>query len=238
MNEQPSGGLPTTEYWYSCQPFLAWCVNHYFYGGKHYAYLARPFHPYREKNPRSSNPLRIYESLYEAWRDRDPFDNQVVGLRLRLQAGLDAHETMLGTVRYTLLTEIVQRIGVEYFLPIVYRVDIKPIDEARLLRQGSGLSGSREYVVTDLGEDEFGVLFSDVDERFRIRGDRYALKYWKAVMGSFLDILYGRVFPPPQPPRAQVVDVFAELAAGDLREDEVLGILWEAQDFRLVDSSC
>lgn len=59
------------------------------------------------------------------------------------------------------LRTICDRAGLEYFYPVVYRVDIDAIDGARKTVAGSGVAGSREVLVSDLREGEFDLLFAD-----------------------------------------------------------------------------
>lgn len=51
-------------YHYSTTSFLAWSINHYFFHGVHYVWAAGDFYPYRQSNPKSSNPLLIYTDMY------------------------------------------------------------------------------------------------------------------------------------------------------------------------------
>lgn len=67
-------------YYYGTVPVLAWIINHYFYGGVHYSWLAEPFAP-MDVNPKSSNPYLIYGDLYWAWIKRDRFDKFVKDTR-------------------------------------------------------------------------------------------------------------------------------------------------------------
>src|SRR5438128_2282301 len=64
-------------HYYGTKTVLDWIFAHYFFGSRHHAWVAAEFYPYRRNNPRSSNPLLLYEEFYEAWRDRDD-DNAMV----------------------------------------------------------------------------------------------------------------------------------------------------------------
>ncbi len=151
------------KYYYSTQPFLAWCFNHYFYGQKHFAWVGAPFYPYRQANPRSSNPLRIYEDLYEPWKDQDDFSPVIAQKRLSLRNGVIAHAGNLPPGLDHRLKVVCDRIDTVFFYPIVYRVNIDTIDSSRLIVAGSGLVGSREYRIADLSEAEFDLLFIDLE---------------------------------------------------------------------------
>ena len=83
-------------------------------------------------------------------------------LRLGLHKGLRQNEPRLGSGVCARLLVVVDRIGPPFFLPIVYRVDPGAIDRSGGEQQGSGLTGSREYLVADLREDEFQVIVFDV----------------------------------------------------------------------------
>lgn len=63
----------------------------------------------------------------------------------------------------TRLTKICDKAEVTFFCPIVLRLDIDQIDGARRKTAGSGASvGSHEYLIPDLRENEFDILFLDV----------------------------------------------------------------------------
>jgi hypothetical protein len=157
--------LPRPNDHYSTQPFLAWCLNHYFYGGVHWAYLGKPFYPYRLPNPRSSSPLRLYEDLYEPWMDRDPYSAVIQQKRINLIKGVVANEQKLAHGWSDRLITICERVDIAFFYPIVYRVDIDRIfPEQRVRIAGSGTFGSHENRIDDLKEPEFEILFLDYQE--------------------------------------------------------------------------
>ncbi|HKP74653.1 MAG TPA: hypothetical protein VJT67_03885 [Longimicrobiaceae bacterium] len=149
-------------YYYGTVPVLAWILNHYFYGGRHYAWLAGEFHPLRT-NPNSSNPYVIYGQLYAAWAWRDAWDKYVKELRKSLQSGVDAHQDArtIDTSLAKRLHMMCETVPVELFYPVVYRVDIEQIASERRMVDGSALIGSDEFLVCDLGETEFELLFVD-----------------------------------------------------------------------------
>ncbi|HEX8696913.1 MAG TPA: hypothetical protein VF746_31125 [Longimicrobium sp.] len=154
-------------FYYSTQSFLAWCLNRHFYDDVHYVYVA-PFYPYRLPNPKSSNPLEIYKDLYQPWADRDEFDNFITIHRIKLKKGIVAKESegvVDGDTAQRLLN-ICDHVSVKFLYPIIYRVDIEAVGDWRLHKAGSGLLESDEYLIRDLGGDEFDLLFYDehVDE--------------------------------------------------------------------------
>jgi len=155
-----SGGMARR--YYSTQPFLAWCLSHFFYDERHFAYVGAPFHPYKRSNPGSSNPWKIYGAQYEPWYDRDPYDAQVEQKRRNLRKGVAFQAHALGPALEYTLAWICENVDQAFFMPIVYVVDIDSIDPVRLHKSGSALLvPSDEYTVGDLSEDEFEVLFFD-----------------------------------------------------------------------------
>ena len=154
-------GALVTNYAYSTQPFLAWCLNHHFYNQTHYVWAAQPFYPYRLANPKSSNPYLIYRDLYEPWQDRDPYDKFILQFRLNLRAGAEANAGGLPPGWEPRLKTICDRIDTEFFYPLVYRIDLDAIGAWRQQVAGSGLRGSSEVLMTDLKTGEFAMLFND-----------------------------------------------------------------------------
>jgi hypothetical protein len=151
------------QYYYGTVPTLAWILNHYFYNRVHYTWLAEGFHPLLT-NPKSSNPYLIYGDLYSPWANHDPFDKYVAQMRLSLRGGVIHQETggAIDAATSVRLRDVCDRVSVELFYPIVYRVDIDQIDPARRSLQGSALfARSHEYLVRDLSEAEFELLFLD-----------------------------------------------------------------------------
>lgn len=141
---------------YSTQPFIAWIINHYYYQ-KHYVYLA-PFFPYRLNNPKSSNPYLIYSDLYMPWKDRDIFDKNIAQYRINLRKGV-LQKNINTNLRQELL-ELCDKISIDFFYPIVYRINIFEMND-RLERKGSAINGSEEYLIKDLRDFEFEILFAD-----------------------------------------------------------------------------
>src|SRR5712691_638150 len=121
-------------YCYSTQAFLAWCFNHYFYAGLHFAYVATAFHTYRFSNPPSSNPLDKYRSLFEAWKDNDENHSSIGQARLKIRSGVEANLGLGVIDPHTAqrLKQICDRVHVLFFYPLVYRVDINRILPHRL----------------------------------------------------------------------------------------------------------
>jgi len=147
---------------YGTVPALAWLLNHYFYGGVHYSWLAEEFAPLRT-NPKSSNPYLIYGDLYWAWSHADQHDRFCKDLRDSLSEAV-RKQMYRGVVEPDValrLITICSHVRLEFFYPIVYRVDLGLIAPSRRLVAGSGLTGSREVLVPDLRDTEFDLLFAD-----------------------------------------------------------------------------
>ena len=178
------------EYYYSTQPFLAWCLNHYFYGAKHYVWVATPFYPYRLPNPKSSNPYLIYQDLYLPWKDRDDFDKFIQQVRLDLRKGVKANAgTLTPPSSVRRLNQTCNKVNIVFFYPIVYRVDIDLIPASRLVPAGSAVVGSNEYLIKDLQKsDKFDILFLD----FKGDSDIVTLCGGSVTSSKALTILEGR----------------------------------------------
>ena len=154
-------------FYYGTIPSIVYIINHFFFGAKHYAWLAGEYYPYRRANPKSSNPHLIYQDLYQAWTDLDDFDKFILQFRLNMRAGVILQGKRLG-----LSDEIVKRLKkvcdevcISTFYPIVYRVDVENICPERLEKQGSGLKGSWECLIRDLTENEINdIHFIDCHE--------------------------------------------------------------------------
>jgi hypothetical protein len=147
-------------YYYSTQPFIAWVINKYFYK-EHYTYVA-PFYPYRLPNPKSSNPYLIYGDLYLPWKDNDIYDKTIAQFRLNIRKGVMIKETNgdLQSQRASELKELCDKISLKFFYPIVYRVNIDQV-QTKLKKAGSGLTGSKEFLIPNLNDNEFDILFFD-----------------------------------------------------------------------------
>lgn len=153
-------------YYYSCVPALAWILGRYFYNGNHFVWLSEQYFPYRLPNPKSSNPHLIYQDLYQPWKDKDVHDKFVLQLRLNLRKGVLAQETA-GTINSpdaARLKDICDKVDIVFFYPILYRVDIDPISNSRLIVAGSGAAvKSSEFLITNLKQPELEVIFLDFD---------------------------------------------------------------------------
>jgi hypothetical protein len=139
---------------YSTQPYLAWCLALYFYGGLHHFYVADCFYPYRLPNPKSSNPLLVYQDLYQPWQDRDNYDKFVLQKRLDIRKGV-ALQRDKGAITADLadrLKEVCDKIEIMFFYPLVYRVNMSSVPPDILESRGSGLTGSKEYFINGLSD--------------------------------------------------------------------------------------
>jgi hypothetical protein len=152
-----------SRYYYGTVPVLAWIINHYFYGGVHYSWLAGGFAPL-DVNPKSSNPYLIYGDLYWAWMKRDGYDKYVRDTR-RKHAEVILQKELEGTLDNITAARLARiclsQNNIDLYYPIVYRVEAEKIPDARRFVENSGLEGSDEVLVRDLREWEFDLLFAD-----------------------------------------------------------------------------
>lgn len=160
-------------HFYSTQPFIAWVINHYFYGKTHYTFVA-PFYPYRQLNPKSSNPYLIYSDLLMPWKDNDIYDKTVAQFRINIRKGVMIKETLshIDPSLANELRELCDKISLKFFYPIVYRVDIDSIAE-KVTKTASAFTGSNEYLIQQLFENEFDILFFDEWREFLTIKDLY-----------------------------------------------------------------
>jgi hypothetical protein len=146
--------------YYSTQPLLAWLLNHHFFGGLHFTWAAHPFYPYKQPNPKSSNPYAIYADFFSPWYDDDAYDRNIVSMRQSLRNGILAHKKTLHPSTQRFLKRVCEEGSVLLFYPVVYRLDLTSIDLSRVdSLSGSAAVGSHEVLIRDLRETEFDILF-------------------------------------------------------------------------------
>lgn len=154
-------------HYYGTLPALAWIFGRYFYR-KYRVWVAEEFFPYRLPNPKSSNPLLIYQDLYQPWKDRDEFDKLLWHSRANVHRGVVANErneTISPTDART-MKKICDRVDIVFLYPIVLRVDINDLRAKgrSLVKAGSAATASsHEYLIEDLQDHDFDVLFLDYD---------------------------------------------------------------------------
>lgn len=150
-------------YFYGTVPVLTWIINHYFYAGVHYSWLAAEFAPMLH-NPKSSNPYMIYGDLYWAWVKRDRYDKYVDVTR-RTHAEIVASKRDGGLLDQVTAARLIRvcmsERNIDLYYPILYRVDMDGIAVSRQRAENSAQDGSHEVLVEDLREDEFDLLFAD-----------------------------------------------------------------------------
>ena len=102
-------------YFYSTQPFITWVINNYFYT-EHYTFIA-PFYPYRQENPKSSNPYLIYQDLYLPWKDNDIFDKTIAQFRINIRKGVMLKESLrsISAEEAVDLKELCDKISLKFF---------------------------------------------------------------------------------------------------------------------------
>lgn len=154
------------EAYYSTTTFLTIAINRHLYDDKHFTYVAEGFYPYGKGNPKSSNPLLIYMDLYQPWQDKDPYDKFVLQHRMSVRKGI-IEQRKSGVISKQVakdLKRVADRIDLEFFFPVVLKVkiDVKlAVSSSRASIAGSGLTGSSEFLIPDLNDTEFELLFND-----------------------------------------------------------------------------
>src|SRR6266487_988171 len=91
--------------YYSTKTVLDWLLGHYFFDGRHIAWFAPKFSPYRLKIPIRCNPLRVYEALYAAWKDADDKSPFLADKRLNLRKAIEML-AQAGNIDPTLATKL------------------------------------------------------------------------------------------------------------------------------------
>jgi len=89
--------------------------------------------------------------------------DNLIQKRINLSKGISYHIPPFPPLAVAALNTICARIEPVFLAPIVYRVDLDVIPSTRRRISGSGGTGSNEYLVSDLGENEFDVLFFDTE---------------------------------------------------------------------------
>ncbi|HEV7378008.1 MAG TPA: hypothetical protein VGN95_25230 [Pyrinomonadaceae bacterium] len=154
------------KYNYGTVPAIAWLLGHFFFGCKHYTWVAGEFYPYRQSNPRSSNPYLIYQDIYEPWKEEDDHSKVINQYRINLWGAVEIKRRQ-GAIDDELadrLKAVCDKINLNFFYPVVCRVDISSLDLSRLKVAGSGTKGSSEYLIEDLQDMEIdNLLFLDFE---------------------------------------------------------------------------
>ena len=154
------------ETYYSATTFLTVAINRHLYDDKHFTYVAEGFYPYNKGNPKSSNPLLIFMDLYQPWQDKDPYDKFISQHRMSVRKGIIEQEKS-GVISKQIakdLKRIADRIELDFFFPVVLKITIdvgSAASSGRASLAGSGLTGSKEYLIPDLSDPEFELLFDD-----------------------------------------------------------------------------
>ncbi|QTF93847.1 hypothetical protein [Halomonas sp. BM-2019] len=151
--------------YYSTTTFLILSINRHVYDGEHRVYVAEGFYPYGKKNPKSSNPLLIYMDLYQPWQDRDKHDKFVLQHRLAVRKGIMEKEkdNTVSPLNARDLRMVADLIRIDFFYPVVYQVkfDVSASGRSGVTVAGSGLAGSSEFLISDLNDSEFELIFND-----------------------------------------------------------------------------
>jgi len=149
--------------WCSTKAVLDWLLYHHVFRRVHLAWFAPEFDTYKQTNPRSSNPWELYRAYHAAWFDQDPFEPYVAMKRQSLSAVIErkyASQQVHGIAKDE-LKAMVDTAPLNLFYPIVYACDCSKLGPERLQKAGSARQGSLEFLIVDLKEDEFSLLFAD-----------------------------------------------------------------------------
>ena len=167
------------DHYYGTVPSLAWVFGHFFYNATHFLYFAPEFYPYRLHNPRTSNPYKVYQDIYEPWKEQDQYSKVIDGYRLNLIGGIEAKraEGVIDLELSDRLKRVCNKVNLVFFYPVVCRIRLDDALQTRASIEGSGKVGSSEILITDLDESEIDeILFLDFfeDDDFRkITADEY-----------------------------------------------------------------
>ena len=149
--------------WYSTKTVLEWMLYHHVFRRVHLAWFAPAFDTYKRTNPRSSNPWELYRAYHAAWFDQDPFEPYVAIKRQSLSAVIErkyVSQEVHGIAKDD-LKAMVDTAPLNLFYPLVYVCDRSKLGPERLEKAGSARQGSLEFLIVDLEEDEFFLLFAD-----------------------------------------------------------------------------
>jgi len=154
-------------HYYGTVPALQWVFGRYFYG-YHHLWLAAEFHTHRRPNPKSSNPYKIYQDLYEPWVDRDHFDKFITQSRANIRTGVaDCEQNgILSSADASAMKRYCDDVDIVFMCPIVVRVDYDVlVTRGRTLHSAGSATtaGSHECLVKDLQEGDYEILFLDFD---------------------------------------------------------------------------
>ncbi|MEQ8627106.1 hypothetical protein [Ekhidna sp.] len=113
--------------------------------------------------------MKIYERLYCMWKHEDDLDKDLDSYRRTYEAvlTLKASENQIDANFVDKLIFMIATAHTDFFFPIVYRLDPDSISDDRKLKENSALKGSREFLVKDLKDNEFDMLFLETVKEVR-----------------------------------------------------------------------
>lgn len=154
-------------HYYGTVPALDWILARYYYK-QHRVWIAEEFYTYRLPNPKSSDPILIYQDLYQPWRDLDDFDKTINQSRANLHRGVQARQALghITAAEARRLKRVCNDVDIVFFYPLVLRVDVDDLRAKgrKLTIAGSGSTvGSHEFLAEDLVTGDFELLFLDYD---------------------------------------------------------------------------
>lgn len=121
----PIPSVPLRDIGYSCQTYLALCINNIFYNKVHYIWFSRELNPV-PKNPPSCRPLVIYQRFDEAFKYNDPTDPQIENHKICLKAGL-AYKRKQGVIDWKTerqLKKEINRLNLSWFRPKILELNL------------------------------------------------------------------------------------------------------------------
>lgn len=107
-----------------------------------------------------------------AWKDRDEYSPWIAQKRLSLRATVDIHlkNGDIADVEAIRLKELIDIADISFFYPLVYLVDLSRVHPSRRQIAGSGAAaGSHEFLITDLNEHEFALMFAHFRDDHELR---------------------------------------------------------------------
>jgi hypothetical protein len=152
------------EHHYSATTCADWILHFHFFDRKHVLWFSPMFYTYRMPNPRTSNPLRVYEELFEMWFDRDEHSPKYKDKLLSLVNKINKRQD-LGLLEDSMarrLKELFSTLSPDFMFPFIVRVNDKSCPPKTRLLAGSGATaGSKEFLVVDLDDSVCELLFVD-----------------------------------------------------------------------------
>lgn len=154
---------------YSVNTKIKFLISERYYNQIHYVWCAPYFDISRKVNPRSSNPIRIYNELKEAVSSNDHHSAKIEQNKLGLLRDAKANllKGVISEGSYEQIEEIVKNMSdINDFIPIVYVIPTKGIEdlikEVPIKMKANPFS--QEFIIEELPRDKFDII--NIDEEF------------------------------------------------------------------------